>query len=167
MCLSVQTLTPALANKMIKQLKDRADALIEQERATKFITYSDASNRFPTDYSFDKTQKALIKINGDIIKIRHCVNVLNATSTLPNLGITVDAALIEMAMLTEMKDRLSLMRTGQIKESRPAPTGVVITEKMYNPAEAASEYEAVMNRLNQIQLDLDKFNLTQTFEIDI
>ncbi len=166
---AIMILTSAAANKMIRQMKEEISSIVSKENKCSVVHYSEGDEPIRPEYSFEETQKKIQEINSKIIKLRHAVNMMNVSTSLPGLDITVDEALVEMSMLNEMKNRLSRMKD-EIKISKSPSlynSAAQITEQLYDPAEAAAEFKNVSDRLSTIQLALDHVNLTESFEVDI
>ena len=81
---------------------------------------------------------------------------------------TIDAALVRMAMLNNEKTKLNSMRMAQKKSRMTTLRGVSeFTEINYAIEDAQTRYDEVSRELLAIQQALNIANLTKTFEIDI
>lgn len=156
------------ANKMVKQLQ--ADKLAIQSKETQDSSYSYLNGETPEkpEYDFAETQAALRQYDDKIIKLKHAINVFNCTTQLEGLDMTIDAALVRMAMLSNEKNKLNSMRTAQKKSRITTLRGVSeFTELNYAVEDAQARYEEISKELLAIQQALNIANLTKTFEVDI
>jgi len=163
--------TSASANKMIKILEDRKEYILQQESNNSlYVLAEDEKDEIP-EYDFNETNRSVDEIDGKIRKLKHALNVFNATTVLP-IGITIDQALVEMAQLNRKLPRLDNMRRAK-KKTRLSGYNAArrdIAEYQYlnyEPADADRVYEANLKRVQTIQLALDKINQTAEFEVDV
>ena len=161
----------AAANKILKKLNEDKDLLLSNEgqNATysRYLSEDEASVVIP-DYDFKATQKALEEIDAKIIVVKHAINMFNAsTEIMP--GMTIDAALVKMSMLSKRLGTLGRMRrTPKVSTSTSALRGEGYRSYAnFNPEEVNAEYKSLTDELNKIQLALDKANMVNTFDIDI
>ena len=156
------------ANKIIKQLQADRDALLEQERVSQRFSYIAGEEPDRPKYDFAGVQRQLDSYAKKILKLKHAVNVFNVSTTLPEVGMTIDVALVEMTMLSDAKRKFNTMRNAQPRTRATMLRGVSeYTELNYDVGEAQAQYKAVCDRLMAIQQALNIANLTQTFEVDI
>lgn len=156
------------ANKMVKQLQ--ADKLALQAKEAQDSSYSYLNGETPEkpEYDFAATQETLRQYDDKIIKLKHAINVFNCTTQLEGLDMTIDAALVRMAMLSNEKNKLNSMRTAQKKSRITTLRGVSeFTELNYAVEDAQARYEEISKELLAIQQALNIANLTKTFEVDI
>lgn len=174
----IKQMTSQEANKLLKRLEDKLQQLVEKER--RCATYSEfhgSNTETPIcpavdDYSFSKTRAEISKYNMAIRSVKHCINLFNVTQTLPDTGLTIDAALVYMAQLNQEKRRLDDLRNREKKSVRAGMAGrstagfIEVTVTNYDPADAAVEYESASRLLDKIIADLDHVNTTEKFTVD-
>lgn len=124
------------------------------------------------DYDYEQVNGEIAKLDYKVRKIRHAINIFNATTVLEGLNITIDEALVMMAQLNNRKNKLDCMRRRLPKE-RVNP--MVSRAKSYVEYEYANydinkvkvDYQQISEEITKIQLALDMCNQTKTFEINI
>lgn len=156
------------ANKMVKQLQSDKMAIETGEVQNSAYSYLNGETPEKPEYDFAETQKILRQYDDKIVKLKHAINVFNCTTQLDGLDMTIDAALVRMAMLSGEKSKLNNMRTSQKKSRITTMRGVSeFTELNYAIEDAQARYEEVSRELLTIQQALNMANLTKTFEVDI
>ena len=98
-------LTSAEANKMIRALKDQHRLLLlQEENVVSFIaaTTEDIEEVRPS-YSYEETAARFEEIERKIRKIKHALNVFNATTVVDGFDMTIDEMLV---FLPQASDRL-------------------------------------------------------------
>lgn len=159
--------TSAEASKMLAKLNDNKEKILSDERRN--CVYNAAVGENPDDnkpdYSFEDTKAALEKINDEIIRIKHAINVFNTTTEVVP-GMTIDMALIKMPILTHRIVALDNMRNRSKKE-RFGSVGNTIDYRYtaYDPDDATDEYAKLVDEKTELQLALDTINHSVTFEI--
>ena len=167
--------TSALANKMIKQLEEEKNYWNNFE--TESHTYTAAIGEEPVvpEYDYEKVSETLDTIDKKIERIKHAVNVSNATGIVETEEgpLTVDAVLIRMAQLNARKSRLDFMRRKLPKERLTSTASWGNINKApeycylnYDVEKVKADFEKISRKIFNMQLALDKFNQTQEFEID-
>lgn len=108
--------TSAEANKLLKKLNEEK-VLLNNDFRNKhsFIAaveenVEDVRPEFNLTEYFDKLEK----LNSDIQKVKHAINIFNTTHFVMNM--TIDMALVYIPMLSEEKRVLSGLAMGQEKE---------------------------------------------------
>lgn len=168
----MKTLTSAAANKWIKSLEDEKSYYLSLEESASVYTLSEGEITDPPEYDYQKVNGEIKQIDATIRKIKHAVNVFNTTTVLPELGITVDEALVKMAQLNLYRNKLDIMRRRLPKErvdsfSARAKTVIEYQYTNYDIEVVKNDYKKVSDEIVQIQLALDICNQTQTFKIDL
>lgn len=163
-------LTSAAANKLLKSYNDKVEHLylLEMQRKT-YVQIQGADENKP-DYDFQKTREEIDRLNKNILAIKHAINSFNCKTTIKNIGLTIDQALIRMAQLTKIKSTMDGMRSMQKKQLEQMgvrTSGVVgYTMTSYEPADAQLVYDAVCEELATLQLELDIINNTEEIIIN-
>lgn len=168
----MKSMSPAYANKLIRQKMEEVRELIsiEHQTATTTACLDEDTDELRNVYDFKATQKKIDTLNGDIIKIKHAINLFNTSYVLPNLGFTIDVALVMMKMLSEKKTRMAKMKAvrevsrtgGSFGNSQPE-----YTYRNYSEEDAVAEYNKTTEALTKIQLALDEANLLAIIEVDL
>ena len=169
-------MTSAYANKILKKLQEDKEFYLNKEKEGR--TYVAAIDEEPVipEYDYAETAAEIEKIDEKIVKVKHAINVSNCTNTITIAGdeITIDSVLIKMAQLNKRKNVLDSMRKAQPK-SRVNNSGWFAQKKTiveyqyvnYDIGLVKEEYERVDKELAEIQIALDKYNLTIEFDVNI
>jgi len=170
--------TSAYANKLIKQLQEEKDFLLNKEANQSTYIVTAGEDAVVPEYDFNENTTRINKIDYKIMNIRHAINYANATNKIcvddvfcadDVLTMTIDSALITMAQLNARKKVLDNMRKKQPKARVNNVYNNKSTEYIYanyNIADAQNEYDKVSSAITAIQLELDKYNQTVLFDID-
>ena len=168
--------TSAVANKMVKQL--------EEERAywnqieVESGTYTAAIGEDPVipEYDYGEVTEKRDAIDRKIVKIKHAVNVANASNEVETEEgkLTIDALLVRMAQLNTRKFRLDEMRKQlpKVRLNSTASWGGVNKAPEYrylnyDKEQVKADFEEISRKIYSMQLALDKYNQTYEFEIEI
>lgn len=167
-------MTSAYANKVIRKLNEDKDYWNNKEREG--ITYIAAVDEEPVipDYDYVTVAKEIDDINNKILKIKHAINVNNATNQI-QVGeelMTVDEILIRMAQLSKRKMILDNLRKrspkSRVNDSysnrKAAPEYIYIN---YDLETVKKDYEKIDADIAAMQIALDKYNQTFEFEVQI
>lgn len=166
----MKKLTSAIANKLLKYLEDEKTFIKNMEVQSDSYVLSDGEvETNKPDYDYEKVKKSIEEIDEKVLKIKHAINVFNASTILPNLNITIDVALIKMAQLNHQKAKLDSMRKKLPKVRVPSYTKEV-AEYIYLNYDidlVKKDYKIISNQIMDIQLALDRCNQTLEFEVEI
>lgn len=167
-------LTSAYAHKMIKSLEEEKSYWCEKEQTSS--TYTAAINETPVipEYDYSMVFSKIVEIDQKILKIKHAVNVSNANAHIEVNGdhYSVDEILIEMAQLNQRKQVLDVMRK-QLPQSRviPAYNGRSTVPEYqyinYDLEVVQKDFDMISNRIMKLQMALDYYNQTFTFDVDL
>lgn len=162
-------LTIDAASKLIKTYMADLAKVEQAERNGMMVTYLDGEDKVIPEYSFVETQAEMNKINENIQRIKHQINVFNCSYVLPEVGITIDTALIRMAVLNKRMGELDRMR-GIPKKSRTSSyrsDKPEYSEPNFDVKLAKAEYERTRTKLLAIQGALNKANILNEIEVEL
>ena len=121
---------------------------------------------------FNESMQKVEDLNKKIMCIRHARNKFNIETKLKN-GMTVDQALIKLAMLNKCVEKIKNMSTRQEK-SRVRSSGFSARSNEieyqyinYNLDDAKGKYEEIVDEIMNIQEELNLINTTLVFDVDI
>ena len=166
-------MTSAYASKVLRKLQEDKEFWLDKEREGHvYVAALDEEPLIP-DYDYRTVADNIMEVDQKIVKIKHAINLVNATNLLAVRGemMTVDTILVKMAQLNKRKDRLDIMRKNQPKTRinsglssvrKTAPEYKYIN---YDLELVKKEYETIDAEIAAMQIALDKFN--QTFEFDV
>lgn len=166
-------MTSAYANKVLRKLNEDKEFWRNKEReGYLYIAALDEEPVIP-EYDYEEVAKNIAEIDEKIVKIKHAVNVANATNTIAvgNDLMTVDMILVKMAQLNQRKGVLDRMRKQQPKTR--INSGSYATRKTapeyqyinYDLALVKKEYERIDSEIAAMQIALDRYNQTVEFEV--
>ena len=163
-------MTSAQANKLLNKLKDNLAYLLTKEAQSRVFNAAvgeDVEDVRP-EYSYVTTQATIDALNTKIRKVKHAINVFNTTTKLPELGITIDEALILIPQLTkkrnklnEMKSRLPRTRVNNFRGSNVIDYEIV----NYNISQVEEDYDVVVEELAELQRGLGEVKNSETVDI--
>ena len=106
------TYTSAQANKLLKKLNDEHAALLDKESRSKDFraTMGEDVESVRPAYDYADTQKKLAELERCIRKVKHVINVFNATHVIPDFNMTIDEMLVYIPQLTQRKNKLANMK---------------------------------------------------------
>ncbi|MCD8149437.1 MAG: hypothetical protein LUE92_07725 [Clostridiales bacterium] len=174
----MKKITSALANKILRGLEDEKAFWVNKEESSS--TYVAANNEEPVvpEYDYKEVADKIAEIDDRIAIIKHALNLTNATARIQvgDAQMSVDTILIKMAQLNKRKEILDEMRKRLPKErdemsayslrvSRSTVPEYIYVN--YDLDLVKSEYERVFEMIMEMQIALDRYNQTETFEVDI
>lgn len=163
--------TSAVANKLLRNLnEDLKRAYDEEGQCCTYTEVDGVEPAIPT-YKFEEIRSSVEGLMDKIVRLKHAINVFNSVTVLPESGLTIDSALVYMAMLNKEKSRLENMIIPvkrKLKTGYGARSGCIEYEVLnYDADDVRAKYNEVSKKLSDIQIELDVINSTVTFKIDI
>ncbi len=168
-------MTSAYANKVLKKLNDDKDFYLNKEQEGQiYVAALDEEPVIP-DYDYAEVSAKIAEIDEKIIKIKHAINVTNATSKISVEGVdmTIDSILVKMSQLNRRKLVLDKMRKRQVKaRENSALYGSRKTTPEYRYINydlktVNKDYERIDTEIAAMQIALDKYNQTFEFEVEV
>ncbi len=167
-------MTSAEAGKLVRKLEERISALlaVEEKSAVFCVASGENEELLRPAYDFLENQKTLEKLQEDLRKVKHALNVFNTTHTVPGFdGMTVDQALIALPQLTARKQTLANFAARLPRErvqSYASRSNIIDYEVAnYKTEDAKAAHDRLSDRLSALQLALDTVNHSETMEIDV
>lgn len=168
-------MTSAYANKVLRKLREDKEYWLDKELEGCF--YSAFANEEPVipEYDYSAVAENIAKIDSQMVKIKHAINLNNASNKILVLDeeMTIDEILVCMAQLTARKNILDNLRkqdpkrrvSSTIYSSRNAvPEYKYIN---YDLELIKKEYERIDAKLAAMQIALDRYNQTFEFDVDL
>ena len=157
--------TSAQANKLLKKLNDEYTALLDKETRSRDFRAAmgeDVESVRP-DYDYAETQIRLAELEAKIRKLKHAINIFNATQTVDSFDMTIDEMLVYIPQLTKRKSKLLEMKSRLPKERVEEQYGrqsniIDYTYTNYDLAAVEADYEKTADELSRAQLALDMFH---------
>ena len=152
--------TSAQANKLLKKLNDEYTALLDKETRSRDFRAAmgeDVESVRPV-YDYAETQIRLAELEAKIRKLKHAINVFNATQTVDGFDMTIDELLVYIPQLTKRKNK-------RVEEQYGRQSSIIdYTYANYDIAAVEADYEKAADELSRAQLALDAVNQRETFE---
>ncbi len=168
-------MTSALACKLIAQLKSEKETYLERESDSSTYTVAAGEEPFVPAFDFGGNDALIAAIDEKVVRIKHALNLSNATSRIEvgDKVYSVDEILIRMAQLTARKGVYDAFRKRLPKERSSVTVrfgskrdAVEFTYANYDIAKAQEAFEKAEREIMGLQLALDKHNQTFEFEVD-
>ena len=168
-------MTSAYANNVLRKLSE--DKEYWRRKENEGCTYVAAIDEEPVipDYDYEKVAAEITAIDEKILKIKHAININNATNKVAvgNAEMTIDEILVKMAHLSKRKAVLDNLRkrepktrinSGLYSSRKTAPEYEYVN---YDIELVKKEYERIDAEIAAMQIALDKYNQTYEFEVPV
>ncbi len=168
-------MTSAYANKVLRKLTE--DKEYWRRKENEGCTYVAAIDEEPVipDYDYEKVAAEITAIDKKILKIKHAININNATNKVAvgDAEMTIDEILVKMAQLSKRKAVLDNLRkrepktrinSGLYSSRKTAPEYEYVN---YDIELVKKEYERIDAEIAAMQIALDKYNQTFEFEVPV
>lgn len=108
-------------------------------------------------------------INDTILRIKHAKNIFNTTYVMKKSNMTIDEAIVRIAMLNEQKSTLNSLNSYKSKERvlRSTSKEPEYTYTTYDKDYVREAYDRVFDEIQRIQEELNDINSTVTIEMNI
>lgn len=163
-------MTSDYAQKMIKKLEEEKSQL--NANISSYSTFvvsiveGDPEELRP-EFDLKETVEKIEEIEKQILKIKHARNLFNAQTILDGTDLTIDVALIRMAILNQNYRRYVDMGNKQQKTRRSSyGDNVEYTYTNYDITYAKELGESMYNELLSLQEKLNLVNSTIAFEVE-
>ena len=168
--MSVKKMTNTEVMKLIKELEEQKQLLIDFEKRNAFARYSQEDKHLAdvTPYDIVANNNAINSLDRDVRILKHLLNVANTTVFVPEFNMTIGQCLVYMAQLTQSINRyMSLANTDKVtrEASGYSRSSAEFKEARYDVAIAREMLNVEKNNLSKLQMAIDKANLTN--EIDV
>lgn len=151
--------------KRIKELDERKNRLMNEERERCETTYVSEKDKVDTGYDYARYQQAYDEIDGEVRRLKGILNRVNATVKLKEYGMTIGETLVYLAQLSSKRARLEALPTVQ-SSRRVTYNGVIeYTVCNFDTETVKRDVEAVRTEIGNLQMAIDRVNLTHTVEV--
>lgn len=155
-----------ILKKIILLEQNKSDVLSEESRIHQ-VTYQEEKDRFDYGYNFGKTRETVETLDAEIRKLKHLLNVSNATTSVPEFDMTLGECLVYLAQLNKELGRVSGMAKKEPMRSGTTYGGKVeYTVINYDREEAVTKTDWLQNTIAALQIAIDRTNLTNMIEIE-
>ena len=153
--------------KKIKLLEQNKDDILKEESRCHQVTYQDEKDRYDYGYSFSATREKVSDLDAEIRKLRHLLNISNATTIVPEFSMTLGECLVYLAQLNRELSVVSGMAKKEPISSRSVFGGAVEYSALnYDKAECQSKQVWLQNTIAELQIAIDRTNLTNMIVIE-
>ena len=170
--METKTFTSASAAKLIKRLENEKARLVSLEGKNSTYVLAQGEECDPPTYDYRETVGRIDELDETIRRIRHALHLFNAQTVIPDVGITVDEALIKLAQMNSKLRRLERLR--EVEPKKRLESGMFGGKGMieyryanFDTKEAFADYEELYRRISDLQLGLDLVNQTETFTVEL
>ena len=171
----MKKMTSAYANKVLKKLKeDKVFWVKKEQEGYVYVAALDEEPVIP-EYDYKTVADNIAEIDEKIAIIKHTINLVNVTNEIAvgDKMYTIDTILVKMAQMNKRKEVLDRMR--KMQPQTRIRTDVYISRKTspeyqyinFDLELVKKEYEELDSQIAIMQIELDKFNQTFEFEVDI
>ncbi len=153
--------------KMIKELENQKDTLIDKENERATISYKEGEEKLDSGYDYLETRDAIENIDSRIRHLRVLLAKANCSVRVDKFDVTIGEALIMLAQLQDERAQVeNLARRRQISR-RLTMNGVLeFTECAYDTDRAQADAKLLRETISDLQMAIDRANLTNYIEID-
>ena len=165
-------LTSAEANKMIRALRDQHRLLLlQEENVVSFIAATTENvEEVRPSYSYEETAAKFDEIERKIRKIKHALNVFNATTVVDGFDMTIDEMLVFLPQTSDRLRKLEdmLAKPEKARAMNTGRTSIIEYEYLnYDLQKVQEDYDALMELKNRALTALDVVNNTVPFEAEL
>jgi len=153
--------------KRIKLLEQEKSEIEEEEQRICTTTYQSDSDKLSSDYNFKNTRNKIGYINTEIRDLKHHLNFSNSTVPTGYYYMTIGECLIYMAQINKEKEILeSLVCKEQVSRHSTYNGVIEYTQLNYDKAECKERLKKIKEDIAEIQIAIDRTNLTNEIEIE-
>ena len=176
--MSTVTMTSATANKMLRQLNDEKEYILQQEKDASWYIEAEGSDIFKPEYDYAATSEHIKKIDRKVCVLKHAINTMNTTTEITaNLygvseTMTIDVALVKMAQFNKQAKKLDTMRK-RLPKTRKQNAAYGGTNNLveyicanYDTEAVNKDYHDLTMAIAELQTQIDYANQTVQFEVE-
>lgn len=166
-------LTPDAANKMLRNLEEQKTLLNKQidNYATYVVAITEGNpEELKPDFNFESVVAEIDNIDRQITSIKHARNKFNSETRISEDGLTIDMALMRLAMYQAEYRKYRSMGNVQPKErvnDRYNSKEIEYRYVNYDIGFAKRLSEEIFSSISEIQTQIDLVNATKTFEVKL
>jgi len=153
--------------KKIKMLEQSKSDILGEEARIHQVSYQEEKDRYDYGYSFSKTRKTVSSLDDEIRKLKHLLNISNATTVVTEFSMTLGECLVYLAQLNRELAIVSRMAKKEPTTTNTTYGGKVeYTSLNYDKEECQVKLEWLQNTIAQLQIAIDRTNLTNMIEAE-
>lgn len=167
-------MTSAEAAKLLRKFKDELETIVSIEENSKdfIVTLGEDPESIRPEYDFLETNKRIDLLQTKIRLLKHEISVFNINTILPEIGITIDQALVLIPQLSKKCYKLYSMKNKLPKTREKygwnggSSNFVEYSYINYDINAASKEYDECKDWLDKVRLQLDYVNSNVKFTVD-
>jgi len=154
--------------KDLKDLQSEIKKLLDGEVEESVVTYSSKEKKIENGYSYSLTRTKLSNMQKEERRIKSLLAKSNATTKVGGFDMTLAEALVYLAELNTNKAHLEKL-SNRVAISRVEPQNygsnlVQYRETRYKVEEAKADLKKVKKEIAELQMAIDRTNLTNMIE---
>jgi hypothetical protein len=152
--------------KKVRDLEEQKQRIITEEKSICTSKFQNKSDLIDLGYDFAATRKAIAEINREVVKLKHALNVANATVVVPEFDMTIGECIVYMAQLNLERSILENMSATRSKSRETTYGGVVeYTITNYSIEECRQKLDETNEIIRRLQIAIDRVNLSHIVEV--
>ena len=156
------------AMKQIKELEAQKKALIDFEDDNCVLSYKEGEAKTVSSYDYAKTRDEIEKLDAKIRAIRCALAAANCVVKVDGFNVTLGEALIMLAQMQNKKAQLESLSFKKKKSRSVTYNGVVeYSECVYDVEAVKAELKDLRLMISDLQIAIDRANLTNYIEVDL
>lgn len=165
--------TSAEAAKLLRRLNDEiaAEQQLEAQSREFVVAVTEVPDDVRPEYDYAAVNARIDALQASVRRLKHAINVFNATHTVPGFEMTIDEMLVYLPQLKAKKEKLAAMKVKLPKAREQSygrsNSGIIEYRYVnYSIKDVAADFDAVSEELSRAQNALDLVNSTETLEFD-
>lgn len=156
------------AMKQIKELEAQKKALIDFEDNNCQVSYKEGEIKTMSSYDYAKTREGVRELDEKIRAVRCALAAANCVVKVDGFDVTLGEALILLAQLQNEKTQLENLASRKQKRRAVTYNGVIeYCECVYDVDGVKTQLKDLRLRISDLQIAIDRANLTNYIEVDI
>ena len=152
--------------KKIKLLEQNKQDILAEEMRIHQVSYQEEKDRFDHGYDFAKTREKVGALDAEIRKLKHLLNLANATVVVQEFDMTLGECLVYLAQLSREMYVVNFMASKEPITSATKLGGKVeYTVLNYDKSECQAKLEWLQQTIAALQIAIDRTNLTNMIEV--
>ena len=155
------------AIKRIKELETQKENILLFERNSSRTSFKEGEEKLDSGYSYSDIRLNITNIDSSVRSLKALLAKANSTIMIDEFNMTIGEGLVYLAQLNKERQTLeSLLDYPQISR-RITSNGVLeYTECNYDIKVVEGELIELRNKINRLQIAIDRANLTSFIEIE-
>ncbi len=153
--------------KQIKELEARKESVIDEEDGNCTVTYLTAQDKEPSTYNYAQTRAAIAELDKQILHLKSVLNYNNCVVKVYGYDYTIGQALVRLAQLSRELKQLDSLPARQQRRNVLSSGIIQYTDCCFDTKQVKQDILALRSQIAQLQIAIDRTNLTYEVEIDM